>query len=128
MARAAECEAVRDIVTKIRIIGIGLDVMGCKTTLIFLALATAALTDIIISFEYSVAPSEILGLFKSLPWTATFPFVVVLATPNATITTFGFELLGLRSFGYSSPFRFRSDLGSRLCRETTIERTFALNY
>ena len=120
VAMAAEREAVGYIIAKVRIIGIALDMVCCETTLIFLALATAALADIVVTFEYSVAPGKIFGLLEALPRAAAFPVVVAIAATDTTITTFGFELLRLRSVGYSSPLRFRSNLGSRLFRETPI--------
>jgi hypothetical protein len=127
VAMAAEREAVGYIIAKVRIIGIALDMVCCETTLIFLALATAALADIVVTFEYSVAPGKIFGLLEALPRAAAFPVVVAIAATDTTITTFGFELLRLRSVGYSSPLRFRSNLGSRLLREASIKRTLSLN-
>jgi len=126
VAMAAEREAVGYIIAKVRIIGIALDMVCCETTLIFLALATAALADIVVTFEYSVAPGKIFGLLEALPRAAAFPVVVAIAATDTTITTFGFELLRLRSVGYSSPLRFRSNLGSRLLREASIKRTLSL--
>jgi hypothetical protein len=53
---AAERKAVADNIAKVRIVGIGFNVVCCETTLVFLALTTAALTDIVVAFEHSVAP------------------------------------------------------------------------
>ena len=123
----AEREAVGDNIAKVRIVGIRLDVVCCETTLIFLALVMAALADIAVALQHGFTPGKILGVFEALPRAATFPVVMVLAATNATITTFGFELLRLCSVGYSSPLRFRGNLGSRLFRETSIKRTLSLN-
>ena len=114
VAMAAEREAVGYIIAKVRIIGIALDMVCCETTLIFLALPTALLAYVAVALQHCVAPGKIFGLLEALPRAATFPIVVAFTTTNATITTFGFELLRLRSVGCSSPFRFRSNLGSRL--------------
>ena len=56
VAMAAERKAVADNIAKVRIVGIGFNVVCCETTLVFLALTTAALTDIVVAFEHSVAP------------------------------------------------------------------------
>lgn len=89
MALATKCHPICDIITKLRIEGIRLDMMGRQATLILVAYAMAVLTDIGVAFKNCCAPFNIVWFGKALPGFTTLPFVVACAFRRSSFEDFG---------------------------------------
>jgi hypothetical protein len=76
VTRAAKCESIRHIKTEIRELRIRLDMVRRQSFLCLVAHTPTMLASIGIAFKHSLTPSLVFRRLESLPWFATFPFIV----------------------------------------------------